>query len=141
MGELRERLLEEEARRRELETNLVEKEREVEDLQFRVEEAEITSEGDHLSSPFPLSPNANLENNDNQNCLLSLFAKLSLILSRIMFTSYPLNLLTTQGKELRTLVGDSANSLVLGPDELIRAYRYTFIYTKILISSYRDDFD
>ena len=47
MGELRERLLEEEARRRELETNLVEKEREVEDLQFRVEEAEITSEGDH----------------------------------------------------------------------------------------------
>ena len=47
LGELRERLLEEEARRRELETNLVEKEREVEDLQFRVEEAEITSEGDH----------------------------------------------------------------------------------------------
>ena len=35
----------EEAKRREMETNLVEKEREVEDLQFRVEEAEITSEG------------------------------------------------------------------------------------------------
>ena len=45
MSDLRERLLSEETKAKDLERSLVEKEREVEDLQFRVEEAEITSEG------------------------------------------------------------------------------------------------
>ena len=48
MGDLRERLSAEETKAKELERSLVEKEREVEDLQFRVEEAEITSEGRYL---------------------------------------------------------------------------------------------